>query len=92
MATNYVVYGSMGLSTMVISVCLMVAPKLYMEITDLHDSIMMEMDEFKILADDSWNDMMEMRKEQIPTYSQQQRFSTFSEFVRPKRASGKCRK
>lgn len=61
----------------------------------MHDGIMLEMGEFKILADDTWENMMAMRMESISaagkTQGQKASF-TFSQYVRAKRApGGKCR-
>lgn len=90
--SKYIAYTAIALSSFLIAICLIMVPKLYLDISNLHDVIMTEMSEFKFLADDSWNSMMEMKKEHVEmNRPPPQPFSIFSEFVRSKRADGKCR-
>lgn len=90
-----VAYASIACSTLALLLCLIMIPTLYLDITDLHDSILNEMGEFKVLADDLWVDMMAMRSESVSNGQHHQQSFTFTDYIRPKRLSPvppKCRK
>ena len=51
-------YSAVGLSIISLIICVFCVPSLWTKISEIHDQLAMDMDEFRVLQDDIWKEMV----------------------------------